>query len=94
MGLSLCLTEHIAAPAVKESHKSSEGPGTLMFFCSKQPFVTDPIGPPGSSQSVGSNMGSLLFWVVIHGSSGSMLVVVKTSAQVYNPMLSEEDGLK
>lgn len=58
------LTEHTAAPAIKESHKSSEAPDTLMSLCSVQPFVIDPTGPPGSSHNVGSDMGSLLFWVV------------------------------
>lgn len=60
---------HTAAPAINESHNSSEGPDTLMSLYSSQPFVTDSTGPLGSSQSVGSGTGSLLFRVVMHGSN-------------------------
>lgn len=33
-----------------------------------------PLAPLGSSQCVGSDMGSLLFWVVMHGSNNALLV--------------------
>ncbi len=71
---SLCLTGHNAAPAIKESHNSSEGPDTLMSLWSSQAFVTDCIGPLGSRQSVGGGKGSLLSWVVMHGSNSVLLV--------------------
>lgn len=71
---TLCLTEHPAAAAIKESHNSSEGYDSLMPLCSNWPFGTDSNGPPGLSQSVKSDMGSLISWVVMHGCYSVLLV--------------------
>ena len=66
-----------------------------MLLCSRQPFVTDSTGPLGSSQSAGSDIGSLLFWVVSQCTAGgSMQAVNEISYQVYIPMLSHNVGLK
>lgn len=46
-----CLTSHdlngTAAPAIKESHNSSERPDTLMLLCPSWPFGMDSFCPPG-----------------------------------------------
>lgn len=90
----LCLTEHTAARAIKESHKCSEGPDILMLLCSRLTFVTDPFGSLGSSRSVGSDMGLLSVWVVMHGSTSVLLVVVcrfksRHCFQTYNSVLNK-----